>query len=231
LTPTAAPRRFAPLLAGTAAGSLGPADLEEIGISIVAVDILELWLGVGFDRIDAAGGLGPFIGWDGPIVGIARYADEAPVMAGWRGRGLPQLLKQRDDTLRLRSAIDGAVVDVVIDELRTRAATLGPGLVNATDDDVRPWSGASDPPVDGRIVVSDAAQVEAAAGRYHADSGWTELATPAGGPLVPGCGCRPCRIAGSAYIAHLAAAREITAEHLLVWHNTHRLRRVVEVAA
>ncbi|MDP9325759.1 MAG: queuine tRNA-ribosyltransferase family protein [Candidatus Dormibacteraeota bacterium] len=232
MTPARAPRRFAPLLAGTAAGSLGPADLEEIGISIVAVDILELWLGVGFDRIDAGGGLGSFIGWDGPIVGVARYTEEGPVMAGWRGRGLPQLLKQRGDTIKLRSAIDGTAVDVVIDELRTKAAALGPGVVDATGDhSVKLWSGAGYPPGNAQVVVTDAANLEAGAGRYHSDSGWTDLATAAGGPLVAGCDCRTCGIAGSAYIAHLAAVHEITADHLLAWHNTHRLRRLVEAPA
>ncbi|HEV3233452.1 MAG TPA: hypothetical protein VG329_02755 [Candidatus Dormibacteraeota bacterium] len=220
---------MAPLLAGTAAGSLGPADLAEVGISIVALDILELWMGVGFDRIRAAGGLGAFIGWDGPIVGVARYSDEAAPTTGWRGRGLPQLLKQLDDKLRLRSAVDGAVVDVVIDDLRTEAASLGSGIVDTTGDgEVNVWSGAGEPSASGTIVVTEAANLEAAAGRYHSSSGWTELASAADGPLVPGCDCRTCRIAGAAYIAHLADAREITAQHLLGWHNTHRLRLVVE---
>lgn len=217
------------MLAGTAAGSLGPADLEEIGISIIALDILELWMGVGFDRIRAAGGLGAFVGWDGPIVGVARYSDEAPSATGWRGRGLPQLLKQLDDKLRLRSSVDGAVVDVVIDDLRTEAASLGSGVVDATGDRaVTVWSGAGEPPADGTIVVTEAANLEAAVGRYHSSSGWTELATAADGPLVPGCDCRTCRVSGAAYIANLANVREITAQHLLGWHNTHRLRLLVE---
>jgi tRNA-guanine family transglycosylase len=46
--------------------------------------------------------------------------------------------------------------------------------------------------------------------------------------MADGCDCRACAVAGRGYLAHLWAMREITAEHLLGWHNLHQLRRMVE---
>ena len=55
-------RRLAPLLAAGAHGSLGAADLEMLGVSVVAVDILEVALGPGLARVSDAGGLGRLFG-------------------------------------------------------------------------------------------------------------------------------------------------------------------------
>ena len=224
-----APRRLAPLLAGTSAGSLGPADLEAIGISIVAVDVLELYLAVGLDRLVEAGGLGAFIGWPGPIVAVARYSDEAPEASGWRARGLPHLLGADGDTLRLRSPIDGAIVSIALDQLRTDTVALGANTVDAGGDlAVKMWADAdTDPPTTG-IVVTDLAQAQAAAGRFRAGRAWRHVAGAPDRSLAAGCECRSCRIATGPYLAHLWAMREITAEHLLAWHNLHQLRAVVE---
>jgi queuine/archaeosine tRNA-ribosyltransferase len=220
-------RRLAPLLAGTSAGSLGPADLEEIGITIVAVDVLELRLGPGLDTVHAAGGLGAFIGWDGPIVAIARYSDEAPGATGWRARGLPQLLRADGDSLTLRSAVDGDVVIIALEQLQAETAGLGAGTGDEADR-VAVWIDVDGPQPASDIVVTELGQAQAAEGRYYDRGAWRDISQVPAGPLAPTCGCRACRVAGGAYLAHLWAVREITAQHLLTWHNVHQLRLVVE---
>ena len=207
------------MLAGTSAGSLGPADLEEIGITIVAVDVLELRLGPGLDTVQAAGGLGAFIGWDGPIVAIARYSDEATGATGWRGRGLPQLLRADGDSLTLRSTVDGDVATVALEQLQAETAGLGADAGDEADP-VAVWIDPDAPPPASGIVVTELGQAQAAGGRYFDRGTWRDIAEGAAGLLAPSCGCRACQVAGGAYLAHLWAVREITAQHLLTWHNT-----------
>jgi tRNA-guanine family transglycosylase len=70
----------------------------------------------------------------------------------------------------------------------------------------------------------------AAQNRYWDGAAWADLAAAGeeGSPLLESCRCRACAIANRGYLAHLAAMREITAEHLLGWHNLHQLRLLVE---
>ena len=92
MRPTPSPPRLVPLLSGTAAGSLGPLDLEEIGVGAVAVDIVELALGLGLDRVERLGGLHALTGWAGPLLAVGRVTAEAPAATGRRARALPRLI-------------------------------------------------------------------------------------------------------------------------------------------
>ena len=105
MKPIPPPPRLLPLLAGTAAGSLGPEDLAEIGITAAAVDIVELALGLGLDRVERLGGLARLTGWEGPLVAVARMASGRPSATGWRARALPELLSEHEGTLQLLSLI------------------------------------------------------------------------------------------------------------------------------
>jgi queuine/archaeosine tRNA-ribosyltransferase len=219
-----------PLLAGSAAGSLGPDDLAEIGISVAAVDIVELAVGTGLHRVERLGGLARLTGWDGPLVAVARMASAPPPATGWRARALPQLLSESDGVLELRSALDGSKVSLVRAELAEWARRLGAEPAISIDGDgveARIWEEAEPPAA--ALLVSSRAQDEARKGRFWDGGGWTELAALSGaGALLDGCDCRACAIAGRGYLAHLWSMREITAEHLLGWHNLHQLRRLVE---
>src|SRR5438309_75529 len=86
MRPIPPPPRLLPLLSGLAAGSLGPTDLAEIGISVVAIDIVELAMGMGLDRVERLGGLARLTGWDGSLVAVARTASAPPAATGWRAR-------------------------------------------------------------------------------------------------------------------------------------------------
>jgi queuine/archaeosine tRNA-ribosyltransferase len=230
MRPIPPPPRLLPLLVGSAAGSLSPEDLAEIGISVAAVDIVELAVSLGLDRVERLGGLARLTGWEGPLVAVARVASRPPAATGWRARALPQLLSERDGILKLRSALDGSVVSVARAELADRARRLGaePATSIAGDGvELQEWNGGE--PSSGALLVSALAQEQARDGRYWDGSGWAEVTVAAGtGPLLDGCGCRACAIAGRGYLAHLWAMREITAEHLLGWHNLHQLRLRVE---
>ena len=229
-------RRLAPLLVGTAAGSLGPGDLEEIGISVVAIYVLDLLVAPGADGIHAAGGLRRFIGWDGDIVAVEPASTEpstsAPVAAatGWRARAPHHLVSEKDGVVKLRSSIDGGLVELRREAIAAFSAEAG---VLVADDPtaVATWRDADAPPPQAAIVVSALAAEQAAAGRYHDGMAWRPIDAPgaaAGGAPVDGCQCRTCRRARRDYLEHLWSMREITATHLLAWHNLHQLRALVE---
>ncbi len=155
MRPNPSAPRLLPLLAGSAAASLGPADLREIGVGSLAVDIVELALGLGLERIERLGGLPGLLGWDGPVVAIAGWSIERPPSSGRRGRALPQLLGDQEGVVELRSAIDGSTVRLARQELSEWAYRLGAapdasiagaGVVVVT------WE-AGDPPA-GPLVVS-----------------------------------------------------------------------------
>ncbi|HXA43022.1 MAG TPA: hypothetical protein VNV65_08950 [Candidatus Solibacter sp.] len=235
MRPNPSAPRLLPLLAGSAAASLGPEDLREIGIGAVAVDIVELALALGLERIERLGGMPGLLRWDGPVVAIAGWSIEPAQSSGRRGRALPQLLGERDGVVQLLSAIDGSTVRLVRQELADWAHRLGaePDVsIAGAGVEVATWE-AGDPPA-GSLVVSRLAQEEAHHGRFWDGAGWSALAPTAGaageGPLREGCACRACAIATRGYLAHLWTMREITAEHLLGWHNLHQARLMVEEA-
>ncbi len=214
-------------MAGSAAGSLGPEDLREIGISAVAVDILELGLGLGWERIERLGGLGTFLGWDGPVVAVAGWSTGPTGTTGRRARALPQLLSDEDGVLHLRSAIDGTTVKLGRLEISDAARRLGaePDAAIAGDGVALVTWEDGDPPA-GPVILSRLAQEQAHRGRFWNGAGWSELRPSAAfadeEPLRNGCACRACGIATRGYLTHLWNMREITAEHLLGWHNLHQ---------
>ena len=231
------PRRLVPLLEGTAAGSLGPADLEDMGFDTVAVDLLELAVSPGLEVIAAAGGLGGFTGWRGTILALARpaavMADLEP--AGWRARRPPTLVSEQDDEVVLRSSIDGSLHHLTASGLARAALDLGGAPLR----DVLPrgcplswWEDGHQPVPGAGWVVSSVPANAGRAGRYWAGEGWSLIAdvidAAAGGPLVDGCACVTCTSARAGYIAHLWGQREITAAHLLGRHNLHQARLLVE---
>ena len=132
--------------------------------------------------------------------------------------------------LELRSALDGSKVNLARAELAEWARRLGaePATSIAGDGvELAEWD-RGEPP-SGALLVSRMAQEHAGKGRFWDGSAWAEVATATGSvPLLDGCGCRACAIAGRGCLAHLWAVREITAEHLLGWHNLHQLRLRVE---
>src|SRR5258708_39425185 len=167
----------------------------------------------GLVAFEAVGGLRAFTGWRGPIVAVARASDDPPPEAGGRARSLPQLFTTRAGALRLRSAVDGSIVPVELAALFAKAREMGADeVLEQTLGPDTVWVQV------GAVIVSTTAQDAAESGRYWDGQGWRSIAG-AKGRLAPGCECRACRVATSAYLAQLWDAREITAQHLLNWHN------------
>lgn len=209
-----------------------------MGVEVVAVNILELAVSPGLEVLAAVGGLARFTGWRGALVAVSHgdRTHPAPATAGgFRARRLPVVLRDDGDRLSVRSEIDGSVHDLSHEALAAAAAELGatlPAALLPPATELRRWPSMSAPqPPDGWIysaVPDEAARL----GLYLAPGGWAEIsqttdaATP--GALVPGCECRACQVAGAGYIAHLWSQREITATHLLGWHNLHAIRAQVE---
>lgn len=227
-----------PLLQGGAAGSLGPADLESMGFEVVAIDLLEMAISPGLELIADAGGLAAFTAWPGTMVALVRTnppaADGEGGPTGWRARRAPILLRQRDDELTLRSPIDGSTHHLTFSGLARAAVELG---ATPTGELMPPgtlawWDSDREQPPTADWVVSAVPADSARAGRYWMGTGWAEIAAQqdpaAPGRLVEGCPCRTCVIARIGYISHLWQQREITAAHLLGWHNLHRARLLVE---
>ena len=161
-----------------AVGSLGPDDLSEIGVRAVAVDVLELAMGAGLQRVANLGGIGSYLGWDGRILAVARWSTAPPLSPGWRGRALPRLERKRESRLLLRSAVDGALTEVDLEELARVVAGLGAqpsaDLVPGGSPVVW-WNDADGGAPPGPCVVTALAQEEAARGRYRAGRGWRDL--------------------------------------------------------
>jgi len=201
----------------------------------VAFDLLELATGPGLERVDDAGGLRAFSGWDGPALGIARVAAPgagARSSSGWRAHRLPELVSGQAGVLRLLSGVDGREVTITVEELAAwaeRQGVLASAQLSPRGPVFALWlePAAAAPP--GELVVSALAPELARAGRYWDGAGWADLEAAAGdGPLLEGCPCRACAIATRPLLRHLRQAREITGEHLLTWHNTHWTRVIAE---
>jgi queuine/archaeosine tRNA-ribosyltransferase len=216
-----------PLLEGGACGSLGPRDLREIGIEVVAIDVLELSSEVGVDRIRACGGINAWLSWQGPVLAIFRVATTAPSTTGWRGHGLPHLIRERDGELTVKSPVDGTALNTSHAALAMAALAIG-AVPSAQLDNAGErfclWDDAGSAPPAEDLVVSGLAAAQARAGKHFDDDSWQDVTEQ----LKAYCDCRACSLASGDLLRHLWESREITATHLLTWHNLHRMRLAVE---
>ncbi|MHB8509559.1 MAG: hypothetical protein ACYDGR_13060 [Candidatus Dormibacteria bacterium] len=220
---------MAPLATYGAVGGLGPDELEALGVQVLAVDAVELAVGPGLARVTAVGGFARFTGWRGETHAVARWSAAASEQ-GWRGNGLPQLVRRSGTVVRLRSAINGAVTNLDLAELATTVNNLGigreqEGLAEYLWEDPGAQREAYDP------VATTVPREQARRGRFWDGQGWAEaadLAPPGpltGGPLQQGCGCPTCLSTSRGLLGHLWRQHEITGEHHLCRHNLAALMR------
>ena len=154
---------------------------------------------------------------------------------GWRARRLPTITGRSDDEMTVRSSLDGSTHHLRAAELILAGGRLGAStaseLVPPGDQlDWWRWTGHAAPST-GWVVSSVAADA-ARDGLFWTEGGWISIAAiedaATAGPLVAGCACRACEVASAGYLGHLWRQREITASHLLGWHNLQQVRRLVE---
>jgi hypothetical protein len=197
---------------------------------VVAIDVLELALGPGIERVERLGGISAWTGWRGPAVAVACLVPDRPGGTGWRSPDPPRLIAAGDAGLRVRSAIDGAVRTVGLEELEAWAARLGlegPVVLRLPAGSGAGGSGdglGGDP----RVAIWDDLEAPPAAAILATDLP-LRLARE-GRRLLPDigdCGCPACAIASRGLVRHLWEEREITAVHLLLRHNLHAALRLV----
>ncbi|MFN2464184.1 MAG: hypothetical protein ABR573_09830 [Candidatus Dormibacteria bacterium] len=202
------------------------------------MNVAELAISPGLATIRDAGGMAAFTGWDGLLLQVTRFADAgtaAQSRSGWRARALPELLRREADVARVRSPLDGSIKELDLAELEGEAGALGgqlPARALPPGEALTWWDSRDNPVPSTGWVVSAVPATAGRAGFYCTGFGWAAVAnirdpaTP--GPLSTGCECRACAQAGIGYIAHLWGQHEITAAHLLGWHNLHVARSLVE---
>ncbi|MDQ6748445.1 MAG: queuine tRNA-ribosyltransferase family protein [Candidatus Dormibacteraeota bacterium] len=198
--------------------------------------MLELAISPGIDQLHSAGGLAAFCAFDGRLVSVQLREEplEAHGPPGWRGRRRPLVTREDGDTLTVLSPIDGSTHALSRSALAGEARALGAVEVDAIAGNAgwAWWRSPAEPtPAQGWVVSSVPADA-ARKGLYWGVTGWLEITavTDAAevGALSEGCTCRACSVAEIGYLGHLWRQREITATHLLGWHNTCQARSLVE---
>ena len=90
---------FMPVGTQASVKSLDPKDLTELNAQIILGNTYHLYLRPGVELIKDFGGLGKFMGWDGPILTDS---------GGFQGFSLGRLMKTDQDGIEFTSHLDGS---------------------------------------------------------------------------------------------------------------------------
>jgi queuine tRNA-ribosyltransferase len=133
---------FVPLATRGAVRGLLPREVAELGFEMVLGNTFHLLLEPGPDTIAAHGGLGPFMGWKGPIItdsggfqvfsmGHGTVADE---IKGRRPAGSGSILAIEEAGVRFRSYLDGSEHILSPERSMQVQAALGSDIALAFDE-------------------------------------------------------------------------------------------------
>jgi queuine tRNA-ribosyltransferase len=147
--------QFMPVGTNATVKALHPADIREVGASIILANTYHLYLRPGHERIERLGGLHRFMAWDGPILTDS---------GGYQVVSLGDLRVVDDDGVTFRSHLDGTTHRFTPEVAIRVQEALGSDVAVAFDQPVYPSS--------PRAVVADATQ------RTHA---WAERSLAAHG--------------------------------------------------
>jgi len=89
---------FLPVGTRGAVKSMAPWELEEIGFRMVLANTYHLYLRPGVEAIREAGGIGPFMGWEGPVLTDS---------GGFQVFSLSPMARVEEEGVRFRSVYDG----------------------------------------------------------------------------------------------------------------------------
>jgi queuine tRNA-ribosyltransferase len=131
--------QFMPVGTNATVKALDPADLREVGASIVLANTYHLYLRPGHDRIERLGGLHRFMAWDRPILTDS---------GGFQVVSLGDLRVVDDAGVTFRSHIDGSLHRFTPEHAIAVQQALGSDVAVAFDQPVTPSS--------PRAVVADA---------------------------------------------------------------------------
>ncbi len=116
---------FMPVGTQAAVKGLLPAQLKEIGTSIVLANTYHLYLRPGSDVIRRLGGLHSFMGWDGPILTDS---------GGYQVFSLSELRRVTSEGVRFRSHLDGSEHEFTPELSMSVQRDLGSDLVMVLDE-------------------------------------------------------------------------------------------------
>jgi queuine tRNA-ribosyltransferase len=133
---------FVPLATRGAVRGLLPREVAELGFEMVLGNTFHLLLAPGPEAIAAHGGLGPFMGWQGPIItdsggfqvfsmGHGTVADE---IKGRRPGGQGSILAIEEQGVRFRSYLDGSEQTLSPERSMQVQAALGSDIALAFDE-------------------------------------------------------------------------------------------------
>jgi queuine tRNA-ribosyltransferase len=131
--------QFMPVGTNATVKALTPADIREVGASIILANTYHLYLRPGHERIERLGGLHRFMGWDGPILTDS---------GGFQVVSLGDLRVVDEDGVTFRSHLDGSTHRFTPEVAIRVQEALGSDVAVAFDQPVYPSS--------PREVVADA---------------------------------------------------------------------------
>ncbi|MHB8397506.1 MAG: tRNA guanosine(34) transglycosylase Tgt [Candidatus Limnocylindrales bacterium] len=131
--------QFMPVGTNATVKALHPADIAEVGASIILANTYHLYLRPGHERVARLGGLHQFMGWDRPILTDS---------GGFQVVSLGDLRIVDDEGVTFRSHLDGSVHRFTPEHATAVQEALGSDIAVALDHPVTPSS--------PRSVVADA---------------------------------------------------------------------------
>jgi queuine tRNA-ribosyltransferase len=123
--------QFMPVGTNATVKALDPADLREVGASIILSNTYHLYLRPGHERIARLGGLHEFMAWDGPILTDS---------GGFQVVSLGELRKIDEDGVTFQSHIDGSYHRFTPEHSIAVQEALGADIAVAFDQPVPPAS-------------------------------------------------------------------------------------------
>jgi queuine tRNA-ribosyltransferase len=116
---------FAPVGTAATVKTMTPADLQELGASLILGNTYHLYLRPGADLVARMGGLHRFMGWDGPILTDS---------GGFQVFSLEGLRQIDDDGVTFRSHIDGSTHTFTPELVIDAQEKLGADIIMAFDE-------------------------------------------------------------------------------------------------
>jgi len=122
---------FMPVGTNATVKAMDPDDLREVGAQIILSNTYHLSVRPGHERIERLGGLHHFMGWGGPILTDS---------GGFQVVSLGELRAIREEGVRFRSHLDGALIDYTPEHAIAVQQALGSDIAVCLDQPVPPGS-------------------------------------------------------------------------------------------
>ncbi len=116
---------FAPVGTAATVKTMTPADLHDLGATLILANTYHLYLRPGADLVARIGGLHRFMGWDGPILTDS---------GGFQVFSLKSLRQVDDDGVTFRSHIDGSTHTFTPELVVAAQEKLGADIIMAFDE-------------------------------------------------------------------------------------------------